>query len=79
MKRMSPSEQKKPNLLAVKSKREPLSTRVKTDTKKVLKVAAKEVKTSVSDFAAAVLDDYADWLDSQRIKTTRQEKGAPSR
>lgn len=47
-------------------KREPLSARVKTDTKKILTRAADEVGTSLSDLAAAILDDYAVWIASQK-------------
>lgn len=46
-------------------KREPLSARVKTDTKRILTRAAKEAKSSLSDLSAAILDDYAEWLDLQ--------------
>lgn len=45
------------------NKREPLSARVKSDTKKTLTKAAKTAGSSLSDLAAAILDDYADWLE----------------
>jgi uncharacterized protein (DUF1778 family) len=52
-------------------KREPLSARVKSDTKKTLEKAAKSAGTSLSDLAAAILDDYADWLSEQSKRKQR--------
>ena len=71
MKRMSETDRKSPEMLAIKSKREPLSTRVKSESKKLLKSAAKEAKTSVSDLTAAIIDDYCEWLELQQPKKTR--------
>jgi uncharacterized protein (DUF1778 family) len=58
---------KTPEELVTRSqKREPLSARVKADTKGVLTKAAEKAGTSLSDLAAAILDDYAEWLVSTR-------------
>jgi hypothetical protein len=71
MKRMSETDRKSPEMLAIKSKREPLSTRVKSESKKVLKSAAREAKTSVSDLTAAIIDDYCEWLETQKETARR--------
>ena len=67
MKTMAESRRKSPADLTLKSKRTPLSTRVKSDTKRVLAQAAKTAKTTVSDLSAAILDDYAEWLKEQEL------------
>ena len=48
--------------------RTPLSTRVKVETKTLFDGEAKRRKLTVSTLAAAVLDDYANWLGSQHKK-----------
>lgn len=65
---------KSPEHLTLKSKKEPLSTRIKTQTKWTLKLAARYEKTSVSDLAAAILDDYAEWLQSTGIKLNKSSQ-----
>lgn len=71
MQRMNKNGRKQPKLLITKTKRVPLSTRVKTNTKQTLMVAAKEAKTSVSDLTAAIVDDYCEWLISLKLKHTK--------
>jgi uncharacterized protein (DUF1778 family) len=62
MRRIPETERKSPEMLDIKSKREPLSTRVKESTKVLLETAADKAGTTLSDLTAAILDDYADWL-----------------
>ena len=45
--------------------RVPLSTRVKSETKRLLGAEAKKRKVKTSAIAAAILDDYAGWLAGQ--------------
>jgi predicted HicB family RNase H-like nuclease len=63
MKRQNNDEKKVPeNLVTRASTRVPLSARVKEETKEALAKAADGAGTSLSDLAAAILDDYAEWL-----------------
>ena len=55
-------------LVGDSEERSPLSTRVKKDTKAILTKAAKEQNRKVGALAAAILDDYASWLSTQRKK-----------
>jgi len=55
-------------LIGDTEERSPLSTRVKKHTKAVLTKAAKEQNRKVAALAAAILDDYADWLSKQGKK-----------
>ena len=59
-------DRKTPEELKSKFKREALSTRVKHSTLQILKSEAKTAKTSLSDLAAGVLDEYAEWLVKKR-------------
>lgn len=56
---------KTPDELVSNFERTPLSTRVKTKTRATLLKEAKRLKTSLSDLAAGVLDDYVAWLEEQ--------------
>lgn len=67
MKRQGDNEKKAPEALVTRaSSRVPLSARVKESTKETLTKSAEEIGTSLSDLAAAILDDYAEWLDSRK-------------
>ncbi|MES3036981.1 MAG: hypothetical protein V4736_03660 [Bdellovibrionota bacterium] len=55
-------------LIGDNEERSPLSTRVKKNTKAILTKAAKEQNRKVGALAAAILDDYADWLATQGKK-----------
>ncbi len=46
----------------------PLSTRILADTRKILEKAAKENGLSLAELTANVLDDYANWLGSEKKK-----------
>ena len=54
------------NLVKPRVERVPLSARVKSDTKEILLKAAGNVNTSLSDLAAAILDDYAEYLQRRK-------------
>ncbi len=62
---MVKSKNKSPDELVSNFERKPLSTRVKTKTRTTLEKEAKRLKTSLSDLAAGVLDDYVAWLEEQ--------------
>lgn len=64
-------DRKTPEELKSKFKREALSTRVKLSTLQILKSEAKSAKTSLSDLAAGVLDEYAEWLSKKRKQQGR--------
>ncbi len=63
MKASMKANYKTPNeLIGDVDERLPLSTRVKKETKAALAKAAKDQNRKVGALAAAILDDYADWL-----------------
>lgn len=67
MKRQGDNEKKAPEALVTRaSSRVPLSARVKDSTKETLTKTAEKVGTSLSDLAAAILDDYAEWIEGQK-------------
>jgi len=55
-----------PSQMHKKDEREPVSTRIKTKSIKVLKKASKSQQMSLSTLLANVLEDYADWLSKQK-------------
>lgn len=59
---------KTPDELVSNFERTPLSTRVKTKTRASLEKEAKRLKTSLSDLAAGILDEYVQWLNEEQIK-----------
>lgn len=52
-------------LVKSEDERTPLSTRVKVETKELLEKEAKSRKVTVSTLAAAILDDYTSWLNTE--------------
>lgn len=62
---MVKTKNKTPDELVSHFERIPLSTRVKSKTRSTLEKEAKRLKTSLSDLAAGVLDDYVAWLEEQ--------------
>lgn len=62
---MVKTQNKTPDELVSHFERKPLSTRVKASTRITLEKEAKRLKTSLSDLAAGVLDDYVAWLEQQ--------------
>ncbi len=57
---------KTPEQLKVRGQKVPLSTRVREQTRKVLEQAAEESSTTLSDLTAAILEDYAEWLEGHQ-------------
>lgn len=69
MKPMIKANYKTPDeLVSDKEERQPLSTRVKAETKAILTKAAKEQNRKVGALASAILDDYATWLSQQKSR-----------
>jgi hypothetical protein len=63
MKKMQDRVKKSPEQLKVRGQKVPLSTRVRAQTRESLEQAAKEADTTLSDLTAAILEDYAEWLE----------------
>jgi hypothetical protein len=68
---MVKQKNKTPDELVSNFERTPLSTRVKTKTRTSLEKEAKRLKTSLSDLAAGILDDYVQWLNEEQLKNRK--------
>lgn len=65
---MSQTKFRHPKDMNSRKERVPLSTRVLTSTKDILEKAAEENSLSLAELSANILDDYANWLNSENLK-----------
>ena len=63
---MSQTKFRHPKEMNSRKERVPLSTRVLVDTKDALEKAAKDNGLSLAELSSNVLDDYANWLNSEK-------------
>jgi thermostable 8-oxoguanine DNA glycosylase len=69
---MNQVNRKTPDELISKTKKQPLSARVKVETYEALEKIADEVGTSLSDLSAGILDDYVQWYLEQGNKVGKR-------